>query len=171
MSEIAATRTMISFKVGDQRFNHRVAAIAIRNGHVLVCREDDDDYVMLPGGRVELGESSPVALAREMVEELGVEAPIERLLFTEENFFERDAEAFHQIGIYYQVVLPDDFPFVTGTPCLVRFDEGLELKFSWVPATEAALTAVNLLPIWLREALEAPQDGSRHVVVDERSRA
>lgn len=171
MSEIAATRTMISFKVGDQRFNHRVAAIAIRNGHVLVCREDDDDYVMLPGGRVELGESSPIALAREMVEELGVEAPIERLLFTEENFFERDGETFHQIGIYYQVALPDDFPFAVGTPCLVRFDEGLELKFSWVEATAEALAAINLLPMWAREAIEARQDGSRHVVVDERSRA
>jgi 8-oxo-dGTP pyrophosphatase MutT (NUDIX family) len=170
MSDIAA-RTMISFKVGDQRFNHRVAAIAIRDGHVLVCREDEDDYVMLPGGRVELGESSPIALAREMAEELGVEAPIERLLFTEENFFDREGEAFHQIGIYYQVALPDDFPFVTGAPSLVRFDEGLELKFSWVPATAQALAAVNLLPMWLRDALAAPQDSSRHVVVDERSRA
>jgi 8-oxo-dGTP pyrophosphatase MutT (NUDIX family) len=161
---------MISFKVGDQRFNHRVAAIAMRNGHVLVCHEDDDDYVMLPGGRVELGEPSPVALAREMAEELGVEAPIDRLLFTEENFFEREGEAFHQIGIYYQVALPADFPFVTGKPCLVRFDEGLELKFIWVPATSAALAQVNLKPIWLRDALETPQDGSRHVVVNEGAR-
>lgn len=171
MSETVAMRTMISFKVGERRFNHRVAAIALRNGHVLVCREDGDDYVMLPGGRVELGESSPVALAREMVEELGVEAPIDRLLFTEENFFERDGETFHQIGIYYQVALPDDFPFAVAAPCLVRFDEGLELKFSWIPATAEALTAVNLLPMWLRHALETPQDGSRHVVVDERFRA
>ena len=170
MSETAPMRTMISFKVGDQRFNHRVAAIAMRDGHVLVCREDDDDYVMLPGGRVELGESSVIALAREAAEELGVEAPIERLLFTEENFFDREGEAFHQIGIYYLVVLPEDFPFVIGSPSLVRFDEGLELKFSWVPATREALTAVNLLPMWLRGALETLEDGSRHVVVDERPR-
>ena len=170
MSETAPIRTMISFKIGDQRFNHRVAAIALRDGHVLVCREDDDDYTMLPGGRVELGESSPIALAREMVEELGVEAPIERLLFTEENFFDREGEAFHQIGIYYQVNLPDDFPFVVGKPSLVRFDEGLELNFSWRPTTAEALTAVNLLPIWLREALVTTGESSRHVVVDERSR-
>ena len=170
MSQATPVRTMISFKVGDQRFNHRVAAIALRDGHVLVCREDDDDYVMLPGGRVELGESSPVALAREMIEELGLETPIEQLLFTEENFFDRDGETFHQIGIYYQVALPADFPFVVGQPCLRRLDEGLELKFSWVKATEEALTAVNLLPMWLREALVASQQGSRHVVVDERSR-
>ena len=170
MSETVPIRTMISFKVGDQRFNHRVAAIALRDGHVLVCREDDDDYVMLPGGRVELGESSVIALAREAAEELGVEAPIERLLFTEENLFELDGESFHQIGIYYQVALPDDFPFVVGSPSLVRFDEGLELKFSWVPATREALTAVNLRPSWLRAAFEALADGSRHVVVDERPR-
>lgn len=169
MSAPQPSRTMISFKVGDQRFNHRVAAIALRDGHVLVCQEDDDDYAMLPGGRVELGETSVIALAREVAEELGVVAPIERLVFTEENLFERDGETFHQIAIYYLVALPADFPFGLDGPCLVRFDEGLELKFSWVPTTEAALSAVNLLPRWLRTALQALPDTARHVIVDERS--
>ena len=71
-----ADRVLLSFPVGATRFNYRVAAIALRKGHVLACREDDDDYVMLPGGRVEMGEASPVALAREIAEELRVAGEI-----------------------------------------------------------------------------------------------
>jgi len=64
------TRHILSFPIDGQRFNYRVAAIIIVDGHVLVCDENDDGYSMLPGGRVEIGEPSDVALAREIVEEL-----------------------------------------------------------------------------------------------------
>src|SRR6185437_3753010 len=94
-------RTMLSFVVGATRFNYRVAGIAIREGHVLTCREDDDDYVMLPGGRVEMGEPSQVALAREIAEELHSTAEIGRLLYTVENFFERGGQRFHELAAYY----------------------------------------------------------------------
>ena len=67
---MTAERTMLSFVVGTNRFNYRVAGIALRDGHVLVCREDDDDWVMLPGGRVEMGEPTTTALVREIAEEL-----------------------------------------------------------------------------------------------------
>ncbi len=106
-----SARTMLSFVVGTSRFNYRVAGIVIREGHLLVCREDDDDYVMLPGGRVEMGEPSPVALAREIAEELRSTGEIGPLAFTVENFFEREAQRFHEIGLYYRIELPRCFPF------------------------------------------------------------
>ena len=57
---------MISFPIEGGRFNYRVAAIIIVDGHVLICDEDDDGFAMLPGGRVEMGESSSLSLAREI---------------------------------------------------------------------------------------------------------
>src|SRR6202044_4104637 len=54
-----------------------VAAVLVRDGRVLLClrspqRRWSPCMWDLPGGHVEHGESDPVALARELCEELGV---------------------------------------------------------------------------------------------------
>jgi 8-oxo-dGTP diphosphatase len=57
-----------------------VAALLTRDAKLLVCqRRRDDTFPLLwefPGGKVELGESPQEALARELREELGIEALI-----------------------------------------------------------------------------------------------
>jgi len=164
---MTAVRTMISFNVGATRFNYRTAAIAIRNGHVLVCREDDDDYVMLPGGRVEMGEASDVALAREVAEELQSAAVIERLVFTAENFFVHEGLSVHEIGTYYLIELPPDFPFQPGGIVRETRDEGLRLQFSWVPIEGDALGKINLRPRWMIERLRALPAAPAHLVLNE----
>ncbi len=59
----------------------RVSAILRREGRVLLCRQekDGDEYWLLPGGGVNLGESLVEALKRELEEELGIteDLPIE----------------------------------------------------------------------------------------------
>lgn len=165
---MSAQRTMLSFLTGQKRFNYRVAGVAVRDGHVLVCREDDDDYVMLPGGRVEFGEMSHLALAREIEEELKHSAEVGRLLFTAENFFAREGENFHEIGLYYEMQLPESFPFILGRPCLVTEDEGHELSFDWVAAADDALGQWNLLPAWIRARLNRLPERAEHLVIDER---
>lgn len=57
-----------------------VAAVIEREGNILICRRRADARHALkwefPGGKVEAGEAPPVALARELDEELGVRAVI-----------------------------------------------------------------------------------------------
>jgi 8-oxo-dGTP diphosphatase len=57
-----------------------VAALLTRDAKLLVCqRKRDDTFPLLwefPGGKIELGESPQEALARELREELGIEALI-----------------------------------------------------------------------------------------------
>ena len=160
-------RTVLSFVVGASRFNYRVAGIAVREGHVLVCREDEDDYVMLPGGRVEMGEPSPVALAREIAEELHTTTEIGPLVFTVENFFERDAQRFHEIGLYYRIELPRDFPFRPDGVCLETEDEGHRLRFRWVAIGGDGLREINLLPRWMIDKLANLPEATQHLVMRE----
>lgn len=160
-------RTILSFPVGGTRFNYRVAGAAIRDGHVLVCREDDDDYCMLPGGRVEMGEPSDVALVREMAEELVMAVAVGPLLFTSESFYGRVGERFHELGFIYAIELPADVRPGGSQPFLVREDEGHLLQFSWLPIEGPALTEARLLPPWLPERLRRMADGHEHVVFHE----
>ena len=160
-------RILLSFPVGGTRFNYRVAGVAIRDGHVLVCREDDDDYCMLPGGRVEMGEPSDVALMREMAEELVMPVTVGPLLFTSESFYGRVGERFHELGFIYAIELPEEVRPDGAQPFLVREDEGHLLQFSWLPLAGLALSEARLLPPWLPERLRALSGVPAHVVFHE----
>lgn len=162
-----SARHIISFPIGGQRFNYRVAGIMIVDGHVLICREDDDAYTMLPGGRVELGETSALSLAREIAEELDLPAEIGAMIATSESFYQRVGEDFHELGFFYAVDLPGQGPN-GASPWLVRQDEGHDLSFHWVPLAGTELEAMNLLPRWLPDFLRDLPEGQVHIVHDER---
>ncbi len=162
-----SARHVISFPIEGQRFNYRVAGIIIMNGHVLVCREDDDDYTMLPGGRVELGEASAVSLEREMAEELAMPANVGAMIATSESFYRREGEDFHELGFFYAVDLPGQGPN-GSSPWLQRPDEGHILSFHWVPLAGDALEQFNLLPRWLPGFLRELPEEQCHIVHDER---
>jgi 8-oxo-dGTP pyrophosphatase MutT (NUDIX family) len=161
-------RHTLCLPFGDHLFNYRVAGVAIRNKHVLVCREDDKGFTLLPGGRVELGEPSDVALRREVREELRCEGELGGLLFSVENFFDLEGDRFHEMAKYYELALPADFPFKTDGPCMVTHDEGHILTFDWVPVEAEALWRVNLLPLWLRTRFGDLPTQAEHLVMDER---
>jgi (d)CTP diphosphatase len=59
-----------------------VAAIIKRDGKILLARRpesgDQAGLWEFPGGKVEAGETQPEALARELLEELGIEASVGR---------------------------------------------------------------------------------------------
>ena len=162
------SRIMVNFPVGERLFNYRVAGIAIRDGHVLICREDDDDYVMLPGGRVELGESSPVALAREIAEELQSPATIGPLAYTVENFFEHEGRRVHELGAYYLIELPPTFPFQRGGVVFESDDAGLRLHFEWIDLAGDGLLERHLRPRFMIDYLRRIPATTEHLIFEER---
>ncbi len=91
----------------------RAIAICIfRNGNRILVGDaydptKDEVFYRPPGGRIEFGEPSVVALRREMKEELGVEISEPRLLGVLENLFTFDGEPGHEVVFVYDAKLHD----------------------------------------------------------------
>lgn len=51
---------------------HKAGLLLIRDGRVLLCRKSQQCLLILPGGKLEPGESCEDCLVREIAEELGV---------------------------------------------------------------------------------------------------
>nr|HPJ70995.1 NUDIX domain-containing protein [Candidatus Mcinerneyibacteriales bacterium] len=67
---------MISFVKNNRAFNLRASALIQRGAEILVHTLRGNDFWVLPGGRVHLGESTAEALIREIREEMGVSVRI-----------------------------------------------------------------------------------------------
>ena len=59
----------IEFKTNEKKFKYRVNGMLIYKGKILVLKMKNNISYCLPGGHVELGESSAKAILREMFEE------------------------------------------------------------------------------------------------------
>lgn len=144
-------------------FQMRIAGLGFRDGHVLVHRALHEPFWTFPGGRAEIGETSEETLKREMVEELGVEVSVGRLLWSVENFFHYEERDWHEFGLYYAMELPEAFPF-HPTDIVHRVMDEHELEFKWVPATTEALRALDIPPYFIAEEIETLPTSPRHLV-------
>ena len=76
----------IKLIIDDYKFKVRVSGILIVNNKLLTTKYGVDKYC-LPGGYVEIGETSSEAIKRELEEELQVEINVDKFLGIAENFF------------------------------------------------------------------------------------
>lgn len=137
----------ITFQTSEGRFNHRVCAVIVRGGRLLVMRDGACPYAYLPGGRVRLHETAEHALIRELREEMGLEAQILRPLWLCQAYFieEVSGERYHEAGLYYLVDLPapaSNFSFI---------EEGHANRFEWVPFND--LKDRYLYPEFIKERI------------------
>jgi 8-oxo-dGTP diphosphatase len=94
-----------------------VAAVIERNGRILICQRKSGRHALkweFPGGKIEPGEDARSALARELVEELGIEARIGTLLHAETVQYQGSPSIRLQ---FYQVT---DF---SGEPVNLQFEQ------------------------------------------------
>jgi 8-oxo-dGTP pyrophosphatase MutT (NUDIX family) len=155
-------RRMITFGDGARVFTYRVAAVAMTDGHVLLNRAEPDNYWFMPGGRVELGESSVIALRREMREEIGLEVKVERLLWIVENFFPTTSGTHHEMGLYFLIILPPSLHLQIGHQFVCKEENGTDLIFQWHRVAE--LKTLNLVPGFLRDGLASLPHQVTHVI-------
>ncbi len=144
----------LTFKTEGGRFNFRVCAVMLRDGHVLAMKDDHSPYYYLPGGRVRLHERAEDAVLREIREELGVEGEIIRPLWLNQGFFTEDVtgERFHELCLYFLLDAPALAP---GEGSFTRWEEGRKRhEFTWLPVS--GLPEEYLYPVFIRTALNRP---------------
>ncbi len=106
----------ISFKADNEKFNYRVCAMIISEGKILAMHDDRSPYFYLPGGRVSIGETAEDAVIREVREELGVSAKIDRPLWLNQAFFTEDVEGirYHELCIYFLMDISETYLLSRG---------------------------------------------------------
>ena len=91
----------------DKKIIIKVRAIILHEGRLLVVRHPHDtSFAALPGGHLEWGEDIKECLHREIVEELGVNPEISRLLYIN-NFTQTDGK--QHVEFFFEVKNGKDY--------------------------------------------------------------
>lgn len=154
--------SLIDFAQAHQRFTYRAAAIILHNRRVLLTHVDGMDYWCLPGGRVELGETSLDALKREIHEELDEQVQIERLIWVVESFVRDEGKAVHGIGFHFLVSLAPASPLYQQHGPFRSPHEHEGLTFQWHDLAD--LQALVLYPPFLISGLQALPENPVHIL-------
>lgn len=132
-------------------FGVRVAAVVERGGRLLLVRHqkpDRDPYWVLPGGRLEPGETIPECAAREVAEETGLDARFDSVLYVGE--FLREGR--HTVDVTVRMTVDEESEATLGSDPEVEPDAEPTLReIRWVGVEE--LREIGLLPGSLKERL------------------
>jgi ADP-ribose pyrophosphatase YjhB (NUDIX family) len=155
---------MIRFEEENNCFNYRVVGIAVHQDSVLLHQAEGDSFWAFPGGRGEFGETAEQTLKREMIEELGVEIEIVRLLWVVENFFTYAGKQYHELAFYFLMQLPAECKYLESPGPFRGEEKGVELIFKWFPREPAVLSDLPLLPSFLQTSLQELPESVQHVI-------
>ena len=149
-------------------FHYRVRGILKQDDKFLIMCVDDAGYYHLPGGHVEVGESSEQAIKREIKEEIGIEVNINKLICVNEQFFAKGNINCHELVFYFMVNAKDKTKVEDVTR--IENDKGKICKneIRWVTAEE--LKYIDLKPRIIKDLVLGDQLYSLcHIVNGERN--
>ncbi len=157
---------MAVFDKEQAHFNYRVAGVAIHNGRILLDRNSRNNYWVLPGGHPEMMEPMTEALRREILEEIGADVEVIRLLWVMENFFHKN-KAIHELSFYFLMQLAPSSPLLKSDGPFYGQEHDHRLTFQWFPLDEAVLSGLPLFPGNLTRALTHIPETPQHIVFND----
>ena len=117
------------------------AAFIVRDGCLLVARRGKEPArgtMDLPGGFVDMDETAEEGMAREVMEETGLEVKRMHYLFSLPNVYLYSGMEIHTLDMFYRVEVADDAVPLAG-------DDAAALQ--WVPLSDVRAEAFGLTSI------------------------
>jgi len=134
----------IELKKDNWNFKFRVCGIIEQEGKYLIMKIDDASYFHIPGGHVELGEDTNIAVCCEVKEEVGCEVKINKLFCINENFYKKNDEKYHEIAFYYSLTLLEKLEIKDYE--IMENDKGEIKKLSFIWVDQNQLESIDLRP-------------------------
>ena len=139
----------------------RTVGVLVRNGKLLVQRDKDGAEYALPGGHIKIGETLEDGLKREYLEETGAKIRCEKLLWSEECFWEWKGKQAHNIAFYYLISLCDGYDIVDNGEFQSHKDNA-GVVLGWMPIDE--IQKVTIYPEFLKKEIHSLGGEIKHFV-------
>ena len=139
----------ITIKDENNRFGVRVCAIIYNQDKtkIFMQKQEDKDFYMFPGGRLEINEETLPAIKRELKEELGIESDI-YLKYIVESFIDFTNKFYHELGFYFITTIPKE---KLSDGCNSNDRSEINSIFEWVDIDK--LNEINILPNGIKEKI------------------
>ena len=159
-------RQSIKIKTNDYNFKFRVSGLIIKENKLLLVDMDDSGFLCLPGGYVELGETTEEAIKRELLEEVGINFSTTKYLGMVENYFiNKFSKKIHEISIYYPMSPKDKIDTTDFT--IIENDKGKKIKldFKWIDINN--IDNYDVRPSFLKEQISTNDLEFNHLIFNQ----
>ncbi|MBU1102696.1 NUDIX domain-containing protein [Patescibacteria group bacterium] len=85
-----------------EKFDLIVRAVILDKDKILLCRKKEEDYYFFPGGHIEFAEKAELAIARELLEEIGTQPGKVNYIGTVENLILEADKKIHEINLVFE---------------------------------------------------------------------
>lgn len=101
---------MVNIKNDNNTFCVRVGAIIYNKEktHVLLQQPENKNFLLIPGGRLEIGENIDETIVRELNEELWIKNEKLSLKYVLETFAKLPKIYYHELGFYYVTTIDEN---------------------------------------------------------------
>ena len=139
----------------------RTVAVLVKDNKILVQRGRDGNEYALPGGHVKIGETLEDGLIRETMEEMGVRIKCNRLLWSEECFWEWNGKQVHNIAFYYLIELCEELQ-ISDDGEFVSHKDNCNVVIGWMPIEK--IQEITIYPEFLKEEIYCLDGPMKHFV-------
>ncbi len=144
----------ILFDVDSELFSYRVGGVLIKDNKILLTRGGED--YSLPGGHVQIGETSSKAITREFKEETDFDVEPINVISTCENFWSWDGKKCHQLCIYYRLKMINENQELIPNP------DTKGTEYVWLELEK--LKSINLYPIGISDQILNGVNDNTHFI-------